>query len=207
MGVKPLLRQIFRFYPFGLSNIINKTIFHIYGVTYGKGFVSNGIIWVKTRAHIKMNSASHIYLGENVQINSSLYANPSSHATKTILYPIENGRIHIGNNVGISNSILIANEQVTIEDNVMIGAGCMISDTDWHSIKYNERMKGDFGIAVKPIVIKKGVWLGGGVTVLKGVTIGEYSVIGAGAVVTKNIPPKQIWAGNPARYIRGIEEY
>lgn len=206
MGAKTVFRKIYRFFPFGISNIVNKIKFRIYGVSYGKGLITNGRVWIKTRDHVKLNSACNISIGSNVQINSSLWANPSSHATRTILYPIEDGKISVGNNVGISNSILIANRAITIEDDVMIGAGCIISDTDWHSVRFSERISGDVGIAMKPIVIKKGAWLGGDVTILKGVSVGEYSVIGAGSVVTKNVPPRQIWAGNPAIFIRDIED-
>ena len=67
-------------------------------------------------------------------------------------------------------------------------------------IPNNTSIKSD-GIAL-PVVIEKNVWLGAGVIVLKGVTIGEGAIVGAGSVVTKDIPPKAIFAGNPAKLIK-----
>lgn len=64
----------------------------------------------------------------------------------------------------------------------------------------------DVHIKSKPVVIKRGAWIGGGSIILKGVVIGEYSVIGAGSVVTRSVPAGEIWAGNPARFIRKLDE-
>lgn len=63
---------------------------------------------------------------------------------------------------------------------------------------------GSLGVVGKKIIISENVWIGAGSIVLSGVTIGDKSVIGAGSVVTKNVPPNQLWAGNPAEFIRKI---
>lgn len=63
----------------------------------------------------------------------------------------------------------------------------------------------ELGGATSPVVIKDGVFIGAHCIILKGVTIGEKSIIGAGSVVTKSIPDGEIWAGNPAKFIRRIE--
>lgn len=62
----------------------------------------------------------------------------------------------------------------------------------------------DPGIKSKPILIKEGAFIGAHSIVLKGVTIGKYSVIGAGSVITKDIPDNEVWAGNPARFIKKL---
>lgn len=62
----------------------------------------------------------------------------------------------------------------------------------------------DPGIKSKPILIKEGAFIGAHAIVLKGVTIGKYSVIGAGSVITKDIPDNEVWAGNPARFIKKL---
>lgn len=82
----------------------------------------------------------------------------------------------------------------------MFAANCYISDSDWHGI-YNRTRPFR---CTKPITLKDNVWLGERVIVCKGVTIGENSVIGAGAVVTKDIPANVVAAGNPARVIKDI---
>ena len=86
---------------------------------------------------------------------------------------------------------------MTIGNHVLIGANCQIGDRDGHSNIYKS--------SPKPIIIENDVWLGMNVTVLKGVTIGEHSIIGANSVVTKDIPANSIAAGNPCKVIRKIE--
>lgn len=86
------------------------------------------------------------------------------------------------------------------------GGGVKLYDTDFHSISYEERIqKPDPGIKSKPILIKEGAFIGAHSIILKGVTVGRHSVIGAGSVVTKDIPDNEVWAGNPARFIRKLE--
>lgn len=89
----------------------------------------------------------------------------------------------------------------------MIGGNCKIYDTDFHSIDYTNRMKKpDPTVKCEPVHIKQGAFIGACAVILKGVTIGEKSVVGAGSVVTKSIPDGEIWAGNPAKFIRKIGE-
>jgi len=113
--------------------------------------------------------------------------------------------LSIGNNVGISNSSIFCSKGITIEDDVMIGVNCIIMDTDHHSIYYCDRMNGNIGVKSEKIIIKKGAWICGNCIILKGVTIGEKAVLGAGSVLTHSIPDGELWAGNPARFIKKIE--
>lgn len=146
-----------------------------------------------------------INFGRQVEINSSLKSNPISGLSRTVLFVASGGRISIGNNVGISNSNIIAYSEIIIEDDVMIGSGCRIYDSDFHSIDYNERIiESDSHIKTGSVHIKKGAFIGASCIILKGVTIGERAVIGAGSVVTRNIPDMEMWAGNPARFIRKL---
>jgi acetyltransferase-like isoleucine patch superfamily enzyme len=112
--------------------------------------------------------------------------------------------ITIGNNVGISNTVIYCVESITIDDNVLIGAGVKIYDTDHHEINSNDRVNKNGNIKVSPILIKKNAFIGAGSMILKGVTIGENSVVGAMSVVTKDIPDNEVWAGNPAVFIRSL---
>lgn len=96
---------------------------------------------------------------------------------------------------------LAASKLVKLGADCHIGTHCILMDNDFHRLepeRRNERPES------KPIVLEDNVWLGGRVIVLAGVTIGEDSVIGAGSVVTRDIPPKVIAAGVPARVIRGL---
>lgn len=135
-----------------------------------------------------------ISFGKNVRINSSLRSNPIGGSTRTILFAKPEGVITIGDNVGISNSCIFASQKVTIGNNVLIGGDCKIYDTDFHSVYYNYRMeKPDTHVKSAPISIGDGVFIGAHSIILKGVTIGERSVIAAGSIVTNDIPPNQLW--------------
>lgn len=111
------------------------------------------------------------------------------------------GRIDIGDYCLISpGSDITAQESITIGNNCMIAADCYLSDSDWHGI-YN-RLR-PFR-CTKPITLEENVWIGQGAKILKGVTIGENSVIAAGSVVTKSVPANCVAGGNPATVIKKI---
>lgn len=108
----------------------------------------------------------------------------------------------IGNNVKLQDALLDCLGQITIEDDVFFGHGVMVLTGSHDYKKYgNERQK---AIIAKPIIIRKGVWIGSGAIILQGVEIGSNAVIGAGSVVTKNVPPHHLVGGNPAIFIRVI---
>ena len=117
-----------------------------------------------------------------------------------------NSRIIIGDNVGISGSTICATTSVTIGNNVLIGSGCLISDTDSHPIDWEDRLY-DRNVKTRkaPIVIEDNVFIGARSIILKGVTIGEGAVIGAGSVVSKDVPPYSIVCGNPARVVKTLK--
>ena len=86
----------------------------------------------------------------------------------------------------------------------MIGGGCTIVDTDFHSLNPLDwfTFKDDANRVSKEVVIGDNVFIGMKTIILKGVHVGNNVVIGAGSVVTKDIPDNEIWAGNPARFIK-----
>jgi acetyltransferase-like isoleucine patch superfamily enzyme len=108
------------------------------------------------------------------------------------------GRVQIGDQTFINYGVSIsAHESVEIGSGCQIGQYCIIQDNDYHDIVEKWRTPPS-----APVVIEDRVWLGARVIVLKGVRIGHDAVIGAGSVVTKDIPPRTIAAGTPARVIR-----
>ncbi len=111
------------------------------------------------------------------------------------------GRITVGNYCLMSpGTTITAADSITIGDNCMFAAGCYVADSDWHGL-YN-RLR-PFR-CTKPIVLKNNVWIGHGAKVGKGVTIGENSVVAAGAVVVKDVPDNVVVGGNPAKVIKTI---
>jgi maltose O-acetyltransferase len=112
--------------------------------------------------------------------------------------------ITIGDANAFSNNVaIVANEQVLVRDGCQIGDQVVIYDCDFHEISPKSRV--DSPGPARPVVIGNNVWLGSRAMVLKGVTIGDNSVIGAMSVVTKSVPANCIAAGNPAKVIRAIE--
>jgi acetyltransferase-like isoleucine patch superfamily enzyme len=109
--------------------------------------------------------------------------------------------ISIGRNVFINQNCTFYDlGEVNIADDVMIGPNVSII-TSGHPVEPSRRRA--FTIA-KPIVIERNVWIAAGATIIGGVTVGENSVVAAGSVVTKNVPPFTLVGGNPARVIRSI---
>lgn len=115
---------------------------------------------------------------------------------------IDFGRnIIIGSNVFINfNCSFLDRGTITIGDNVLIGSNCNIFTTN-HPIEPKNRKS----TISKAITIKNDVWIGGNVTILPGITINANSIVGAGSVVTKDVPENVIVAGNPAKIIKNIK--
>jgi len=142
-------------------------------------------------------------IGKRVTINSAAWANPVGGERTCFLFKGDDAVIEIGDGTGMSNIMLAARTRITIGKNVALGAGMKVFDTDFHSIDLDDRLA-DVNIPTKPVTIEDGAFIGGDVIILKGVTIGKASVVGAGSVVAKNIPPGEIWGGNPAKFIKKL---
>ena len=111
---------------------------------------------------------------------------------------IENEAV-IGNNVTIKNGVQIW-DGVTLEDNVFVGANVSFTND-----KYPRAKNPDW--VLEKTTIKRGASIGAGSTILCGVTVGENAMIGIGSVVTKDVPAGEVWVGNPAHFLKKVEEY
>jgi len=115
----------------------------------------------------------------------------------------EQGRIEIGDYVMISPGTRItACHEIRIGHGVMFANSAYVTDSDWHEI-YD---RGARATEYKPVIIEDNAWLGDRSTVLKGVTIGRNSIVAANAVVTRDVPPNVVVAGNPAQIVKHLDE-
>jgi maltose O-acetyltransferase len=111
--------------------------------------------------------------------------------------------VRIGEGTIVSNNVtIVAQQQVEIGKRCLFGDHLYITDSDFHDISAETRHTGPG--KTTPTIIADNVWIGSRAIILKGVSIGENSVIAAGSVVTKNVPPNSIFGGNPAKHIRDI---
>ena len=178
------------------NKIHNNIVFYRENVKINNYHI-NGKIFINNKGSIK--------IGNNFKANSGKNYNPIGGDTILRLICYKNAKIIIGDNVGISNSTILSKDSIIIGNNVLIGGGCKIWDTDFHSLDYTIRgTKADGKAKHKPIIIKDNAFVGGGTLILKGVIIGKKSIIAAGSVVTKSVPDGEVWGGNPARFIRKI---
>ncbi len=162
--------------------------------------------------HPKKNSI-YLEIGNNCIINGSF------------VFETETGKVCIGERCHIGNSTFISKSKIEIGNDVTIAWGCTIYDHDSHSIYWDERKndtvqeykdtlqfndeiynKNWSVVNTKPITIKDKVWIGMNVIILKGVTVGEGAVIGAGSVVTQDVPAWSVVAGNPAKVVKRISK-
>ena len=179
------------------NNMHNIILYKIKNVSFETKPQVNGKLFIYRNGEIN--------LGKEVKINSAAKHNPIGGDLRMVFSVDKGAKLTIGNNTGLSNSTIVCKNKVTIGNYVKIGGSVKIYDTDFHALNYEARSnpKTDIGIT-KPVEIKDHAFIGAHSIILKGVTIGERSIIGAGSVVTKSVPNNQIWAGNPAKFIKEI---
>jgi acetyltransferase-like isoleucine patch superfamily enzyme len=156
---------------------------------------------------ISIAKTGNLKIGSNFSLNSNYASNLIGRQQKTIISVSESAELIIGNNVGISSTAIICTKNIRIGNNVKIGGNTCIYDTDFHSLVTEERTsipEITKNVKKKPVIIHDNVFIGAHSTILKGVTIGKNSIIGACSVVSKNIPENEIWAGNPAVFIKKL---
>lgn len=181
--------------------VFTKLLFAMNGVNLGGHFFSRGIPLVN------VSMKGQFRAGTNLTISNGPYYSPTGRNRQCEFIVGENATLLIGNHVGISSSAITCHCQITIGNHVMLGGNTAVYDTNFHSVDANDRKNRSVdkkNTRRAAVIIEDHVFVGAHSTIMKGVTIGHHSVIGACSVVTKDIPPYQVWAGNPARFIREI---
>ncbi len=174
-----------------------KLLFILNGIKYGKDLHVNGLM------KILVTRRGIVEIGHGLRINSGDNFNIIGRQQKCIFW-VE-GKLTIGDNVGISSSALICNHKINIGNNVVIGGNTVVYDTDFHSLdpqQRNNRALDRRNAKWAPVEIGDNVFIGAHSTILKGVSIGDNAIIGACSVITRDVPANEIWAGNPAVCVR-----
>ena len=144
-------------------------------------------------------------LGGPGRIRIGARCNAWANAEANVLLTFSPGAlIEIGDNVRLNGAGLQAASGIVVGDDCILGS-CTIVDTDHHLVGVDRR-RSDAPAATAPITIGRNVWIAGMAAVLKGVTIGDDSVVAFGAVVASDVPAGVVVAGNPARVVRNLYE-
>lgn len=172
---------------------------------FSKGVNCLGKVHFFGRAVFVRYPESTIQLGKNCVFASDSHMNLAGINRKCSVSTLRAGaKIIIGDNSKFSGAVIGAAEQVTIGEDVLVGANAFITDFDWHNIDPGRRMENCDSYS--PVTIKNNVWIGMNALILKGVTIGENSVIGANSVVVRDIPANVIAAGNPCKVVKELNQ-
>ena len=145
-----------------------------------------------------------VKLGQNVTLGKflNLYGCSIGDDTKIGAFVEIQKNATIGSRCKISSHTFIC-EGVTIEDHAFVGHGVMfINDLYPRATAFNGELQTEQDWKVEPTWVRKGASIGSGATILANVVIGEYAIVGAGSVVTRDVPPHAVVAGNPARVLR-----
>ena len=169
------------------------------GCSYGSGTKADG------RVFISCLRRGTIVIGRNFMINSAFRSNLVGITNNAVFQALDGGRILIGDNCGFTSTVISSRSEIRIGNHVTIGANVRIFDHDFHSLDpedRRERAKDAAGCRTQPVRIGNDVFIGTNAMILRGVSIGDRSIIGAGAVVRiAEIPPDSIVTGNPATIV------
>ncbi len=142
-------------------------------------------------------------LGDNVRINSNFWSNLLGLYQRTIIVAKGKGEIKIGDRVGISGATIYAWDKIEIGDDCLVGANVKIVDNDFHPVDPEDRLQHkNSKTGHKPVKIGNNVFIGMNSIILKGTTIGDNCVVGAGSVVHGTFGDNCVIAGNPAKVIK-----
>lgn len=160
----------------------------------------------KKKPIIQLHPKAKLIIGDNTTINSDNYGyHVNMFSQCKLMADREDAVIKIGSNTRIHGSAIHAYKSISIGDNCLIAANCQIIDCNGHDLSFDnvDNRINTQGHA-KAVVIENSVWLGTGVVVLPGVTIGRGSVISANSVVNCDVPPMCVAGGNPLQIIKQI---
>jgi acetyltransferase-like isoleucine patch superfamily enzyme len=154
------------------------------------------------RPLVRAHRGSTLNFSKRVRIISALGGNPvSGNPQSRFVTMTKNAILDVGEDVGISSSGICAALEIRIGEGTIIGADSLITDTDFHCAINNWRWNNDVASTARPVIIGRGCFIGARSIILKGVRLGDGTIVAAGAVVTKDVPSGFMAIGNPATNI------
>jgi acetyltransferase-like isoleucine patch superfamily enzyme len=180
-----------------LFTMIARMRFALLGVRVGSGFRATG--WICMRIH----PAATVSLGHDCRMNSGTRINLVGSGQRLGIYAGRNARISIADRVGISNSVIVATESISIGSDTLIGGGCMLVDSDLHALPLTAHV-GNADLRSpqsRPVQIGSCVFVGAHSIVLKGSCIGDDAIVGAGSVIAGVVEPHAVVVGPHAQAI------
>lgn len=147
--------------------------------------------------------------GDHCRLVARFGANLVGGTNRSAFVCLGDGSIRFGSHSGASFAILSSRSSITIGEHVKLGGNVRIFDHDYHALDPRDRRDGlrdAAGVRSRPVRIGDDVFVGTNSIILKGTTIGDRSIIGAGSIVSGAIPPDEIWAGSPARCIKRMRD-
>lgn len=176
-----------------------RLLFAMNRIPWGTGWHFSGV------PIIQKHRRSLMRFGSGLSLRSSVSSNPLGPNHPVILCTWQPGAVlEIGDNFAMSGGAICASECISIGSNVAIGANCTVIDTDFHPLNAARRRLHPQESDTARVILEEDVFVGMNCLLLKGVRIGRGSVIGAGSVVARDVPPHVVVAGNPARIIREL---
>ncbi len=176
-----------------------RTQFAWHGVEWGQDWRIFG------RPILQRHRGSRIAMGDGLTLRSWPRSNPLAPTSPVVLSTRRpDAVIDIGTNCGFTGTTLVAADRITIGDRVLVGGNATLVDTDFHPLTPAGRAEDINAGAAAPIVIEDDVFVGMDALILKNVTIGKGAVVGAGSVVSRDVPPRTVVAGNPATIVREL---
>ena len=154
------------------------------------------------KGRILLQGKGEFNLGRQITFNCSLWSNMVGLYKPCTLCVKKGAKLTIGDYSGFSGVSIYCANNITIGKYVNCGGNVSIWDTDFHPLNFMDRRANNDKIVSKPVKIGDDVFIGANSIILKGVSIGARAIIGAGSIVTKDVPNDEIWAGNPAKFIK-----
>lgn len=204
---KNIISKLYILYVFSITSIMGKLSVLINKFFHRKTLKIGTTPSVWGKINIKIVGDGSITIGDNVHMVSNANRSFITLYSRIQLTAYGKGQIVIGDKVALNGTVITSKKMIKIGDGSMIAPNVIIVDSDFHKQWPPEsRFISSTDEWDEPVIIGKNVWVGMNTLIMKGVVIGDNSIIGAGSVVTGKIPHNCVAAGNPAKIVKNFNE-